>query len=67
MKKGKTGTVLRLLKYMSQHFWGLLLAVGLTMGSNLFALLGYMFSCFMYEMRNGVYEITPCTPFDNVV
>ena len=40
MKKSKTGTVLRLLKYMAHHFWGLLLAVGLTMGANLFSLLG---------------------------
>ena len=40
MKQSKTNTVLRLLKYMSRHFWGLLLAVGLTIGSNMFALLG---------------------------
>ena len=40
MKRSKTGTVLRLLKYMMNHAWGLLLAVGLTIGSNLLALLG---------------------------
>ena len=40
MKRNKTGTVLRLLKYMMGHAWGLLLAVALTIGSNLLALLG---------------------------
>ena len=40
MKKSKTNTVLRLLKYMMRHGWGLLLAIGLTVGSNLFALWG---------------------------
>ena len=40
MKQSKSRTVLRLLKYMMNHFWGLLLAVGLTIGSNMFALLG---------------------------
>ena len=40
MKRSKAGTVLRLLKYMMNHAWGLLLAVGLTIGSNLLALLG---------------------------
>ena len=39
-KSNKTGTVLRLLKYMMGHAWGLLLAVALTIGSNMFALLG---------------------------
>ena len=39
-KRNKTGTVLRLLKYMMGHAWGLLLAVALTIGSNMFALLG---------------------------
>ena len=40
MKQTKSRTVLRLLKYMMDHIWGLLLAVCLTVGSNLFALLG---------------------------
>ena len=40
MKQTKTNTVLRLLKYMLRHGWGLLLAVALTIGSNLFSLLG---------------------------
>ena len=37
MKQTKTNTVLRLLKYMLRHGWGLLLAVALTIGSNLFS------------------------------
>ena len=40
MRSKKTGTVLRLLKYMMGYKWGLLLAVCLTVGSNLFALWG---------------------------
>ena len=40
MKSRKTGTVLRLVKYMLRYKWGLLLAIGLTIGSNLFALWG---------------------------
>ena len=39
-KTKKTNTVLRLLRYMAHHAWGLLLAVALTIGSNLFALWG---------------------------
>ena len=36
----KRGTLLRLCKYLMRYKWGLLLAVLLTVGSNLFALVG---------------------------
>ena len=36
----KRGTLLRLCKYLMRYKWGLLLAVLLTVGSNLFSLVG---------------------------
>ena len=43
-KKGKRGTLLRLGSYMMQYKWYLATAVLLTVGSNLFELIGPMLS-----------------------
>ena len=44
MKTGKRGTLLRLAVYLLHYKWYLLAAIVMTVGSNLFALIGPMLS-----------------------